>query len=160
MSDDKAGPRAGRGYPLGQLAKAFVTAASHEDAETRRRAEERLRRWEQVLSGMADGRLTIGSRTPVACLPAWVTPQVVRGGFATGAAAAGGTLLAHETRAARRARVAPDRRALFAYYLTEPGLAALNQLLDTGRYRASTFPRKLPCSPSRGCCAPAIGWRL
>ncbi len=68
----------GRGYPLGQLAKAFVTAANHEDAETRRRAEERLRRSEQALSGMADGRLTIGSRTPVACLPAWVTPQVVR----------------------------------------------------------------------------------
>jgi len=135
MSDDNAGLRIGRGYPLGQLAKAFVTAASHEDAETRRHAEERLRRWGQVLAGMADGTLTIGSRTPVADLPAWVTPQVARGGFVTGAAAAGGTLLAHESETARRAGVAPDRRALFAYYLTEPGLAALNELLDTGRYR-------------------------
>jgi hypothetical protein len=135
MDDDNAGLRIGRGYPLGQLAKAFVTAVSHEDAETRRHAEERLRRWEQVLAGMANGTLAIGSRTPVTGLPAWVTPQVVRGGFATGAVAAGGTLLAHETQAAHRAGVAPDRRALFAYCLTEPGLAALNEFLDTGQYR-------------------------
>jgi len=135
MRSNDEGERIGGGYPLGQLAKAFVTAVSHEDAATRERADERLRRWEQVLVGMSSGMLTIGPRTPVAGLPAWVTPEVVRGGFATGAVAAGGPLRPHEIDAARRAKVAPHRRALFAYYLTERGLAELNGLLNTGRYR-------------------------
>ncbi len=135
MSDDDAGVRIGPGYPLGQLAKAFVTAASHEDAETRRLAEERMRRWQRVLKGMASGRIIIGSRTPVRDMPAWVTPEVVRGGFVTGVAPARASLLAHERETARRAGVKPNRRALFTWYLTEPGVAALNELLDTGRYR-------------------------
>jgi hypothetical protein len=43
--------RVGAGYPFGQLAKAFVTALTHEDAEIRRRAEDRIRRWQAVLGG-------------------------------------------------------------------------------------------------------------
>jgi nucleotide-binding universal stress UspA family protein len=39
--------QASEGYPLGQLAKAFVTAVTHADAGTR--AEERMRQWRDVL---------------------------------------------------------------------------------------------------------------
>ncbi|HXV94419.1 MAG TPA: hypothetical protein VD813_14030, partial [Pseudonocardia sp.] len=139
MDEDEAGAQpsmqAGRAYPLGQLAKAFRTASGHEDAGTRERAETRVRQWAGVLRGMVDGTLTIGSRTPVRGLPEWVTPAVVRGGFATGSAAAGGPLRPHERETADRAGVRADRRALFAHHLTEPGLAELTRMLDDGRYR-------------------------
>ncbi|USQ82353.1 hypothetical protein NFX46_00340 [Streptomyces phaeoluteigriseus] len=125
------------GYASGQLAKALTTALTHQDPDTRRRAEARSRRWRDVLSGMTGGLLAIGSRTPVAGLPAWVTPEVVRGGFATGKPAAGGPLLAHETEAARRAGVPENRRALFAYWLSEEGLGRLYELLDTERYEVT-----------------------
>lgn len=64
-------------YPLAQLAKALA-ANDHTRAD----------RWRAVLRGMASGTIKVGSRTPVKGLPAWVTPEVVRGGFATGRAAA------------------------------------------------------------------------
>ncbi|MFI6013498.1 hypothetical protein ACIBAG_32645 [Streptomyces sp. NPDC051243] len=121
-------------YAAAQLAKAFATALTHEDADTRRRAEVRGQRWRAVLAGMAAGRLTVGSRTPVAGLPAWVTPEVMRGGFATGAAGAGGPLQPYETEIARSFRVPAERRALFAHCLTEGGLAWLWARLDSGRY--------------------------
>lgn len=121
-------------YPRGMLAKALLTSLTHDDHGTRRRAEGRVERWRAVLAGMADGRLKIGSRTPVTGLPAWVTPEVVRGGFATSAASAGGPLQPYEKKAARQAGVPAERGALFAYCLTEPGLRRLNALLDSGRY--------------------------
>ena len=127
-------PRIGSGYPFDQMSKAFVTALTHEDADTRERAEARVARWRSVLAGMASGRLSIGSRTPVEDLPAWLTPEVVRGGFATGSARAGGPLEPWEREAARKAGVDPTREALFAYHLTEPGLAELHSLLETGSY--------------------------
>ncbi|MEY9995082.1 hypothetical protein ABIE67_007114 [Streptomyces sp. V4I8] len=121
-------------YPAAQLAKAFTTALTHEDPATRRRAEERGQRWRAVLSGMAAGRLRVGSRTPVAGLPAWVTPEVLRGGFATGTASAGGPLQPYESEAARSFGVPAERRALFAHCLTEAGLAWLWARLDDGHY--------------------------
>ncbi|MEV7617415.1 hypothetical protein [Streptomyces sp. NPDC089799] len=124
-------------YAAGQLARALRTSESHADQATRDRAHGRMQKWRAVLAGMADGSLTIGSRTPVAGLPAWVTPEVVRGGFATGTPAAGGPLAPHEAEAARRAGVPADRAALFAHALTEQGLAELWRLLDTGRYEVS-----------------------
>lgn len=127
--------RVGTSYPVGQLASSFATALTHEDADTRQRAEERVHRWRSVLAGMADGRLQIGSRTPVAGLPGWVTPQVIRGGFATGEPAAGGPLQPHEVDLASRVGLPADRRALFAYWLTDAGLADLGSLLASGRYR-------------------------
>ncbi|MGW2728249.1 hypothetical protein [Streptomyces sp. NPDC001494] len=129
--------QANPGYAAGQLAAAFRTAAAHPDPETRRRGAERGRRWRAVLDGMANGLLTIGSRTPVAGLPAWVTPEVVRGGFATGEPSAGGPLLDHEIATARRAGVPGTRRALFAHFLSEDGLAHLHALLDSGRYEVT-----------------------
>lgn len=136
-------------YPQRQLAlaRAFLTSTahaddnsdtdSHADAETRRSAEARVARWRAVLAGIADGRLAIGSRTPVAGLPAWVTPEVVRGGFATSAASAEGPLQPYEHEAAALAGVAAERGALFAYCLTEPGLSRLYDLLDSGGYEAA-----------------------
>ncbi|MEV4251644.1 transcriptional regulator [Spirillospora sp. NPDC049652] len=118
----------GEGYPLGRLARAFTTATRHEDPATRRRAENRVRAWTRVLDGMADGTLAIGSRTPVAGLPAWVTLQVVHGGFATGTPLAGGPLLPHES------AVAANRADVFAHYLTDAGIAELNAMLDAGDY--------------------------
>ena len=77
-------PQISNSYPCHRLRKALETAASHADAATQTRARERARRWREVLDGMATGRLTVGSRTPVADVPAWVTLKVVKGGFATG----------------------------------------------------------------------------
>jgi hypothetical protein len=128
---------AGSGYPSTQLAKAITTALTHQDPGTRRRAERRQRRWREILTGMARGVLTVGSRTPVAGLPAWVTPEVVRGGFATGRAVAEGPLRDDEVETARRAGVPEDRRALFVHRLTDDGLAELYALLDSGRYEVT-----------------------
>ncbi|MET8228385.1 hypothetical protein ACWERY_32005 [Streptomyces sp. NPDC004082] len=124
-------------YASGQLARALSTALTHDDPDTRRRAGERQRAWRSVLAGMANGLLTIGSRTPVRDLPAWVTPEVLRGGFATGAPSAGGPMTRYETEAARRAGVPQDRAALFAYWVSEDGLAQLYELLDSGRYEVT-----------------------
>ncbi|MEU9852227.1 hypothetical protein [Streptomyces sp. NPDC047974] len=122
------------GYARTQWARAFTTALGHTDPATRRRAEERARGWRDVMAGMASGRLRVGSRTPVAELPAWVTPDVLHGGFATGSARAGGPLREFEREAAHHAGVPAERAAIFAYHLTEPGLADLWELLDSGRY--------------------------
>ncbi|MFI5843091.1 hypothetical protein ACIA8K_25610 [Catenuloplanes sp. NPDC051500] len=116
--------KAQAGYVTGQLASAFVTATTHEDPATRRRAEERVRRWSLVLSGDH----AHGSRTPVKGFPSWVTLDVARGGFATGEASAGGPLRPHEVRFGSRA-------AAFAHFLTEAGLAELYAMLDSGDYR-------------------------
>ncbi len=135
MKNNETGTQVGTGYPQGQLASAFVTALTHEDAATRSRAEGRAQRWLQVLRGMASGAVTIGSRTPVAGFPAWVTPQVVRGGFATGTAAAGGPLRPHEAAVCARVGVPAERAAVFAHYLTDAGQAELCALVDSGGYR-------------------------
>ena len=76
-----------RGYVLAQLAKASTP--------------EKAEKWAAVLRGMASGRLRIGSRTPVKDLPAWVTPEVLRGGFATGEAGRERPLSRGRRRAAR-----------------------------------------------------------
>ncbi|MFE4599780.1 hypothetical protein ACFRKE_02885 [Kitasatospora indigofera] len=129
-----AAPRIGPGYPAGRLARALRTATTHEDAGTRARAERRVGHWREVLRATASGAVTTGSRTPVAGFPAWVTPQVVHGGFVTGAASAGGPLLPYELEAAARAGVPADRRALFGHFLTDRGLAELTDRLDRGCY--------------------------
>lgn len=127
----------GAGYPLGQLAKALTTARTHHDPEVRARAVRKGEGWRAVLSAMADGRLTVGSRTPVAGLPAWVTLEVAHGGFATGAPSAGGPLQPYERKAARRAGLPGDRRGLFDHALTEEGLSGLCELLDSGAYEVA-----------------------
>ncbi|MFJ3516183.1 hypothetical protein [Streptomyces sp. NPDC090131] len=121
-------------YAESRLARALRTSVLHEDTATRERARFRAQQWRQVLSGIGAGSLAVGSRTPVAGLPAWVTPDVVTGGFATGSARAGGPLLPYEEEAALLAGVPATRSALFAHFLTEDGLARLWSLLDSGQY--------------------------
>ena len=128
MERDEDEVRVGTGYPFAQMAKAFVTALTHEDAGTRERAEGRVRRWRDVVEGIVSGRLQIGSRTPVADLPVWVTPDVMRGGFATGAATA--------TPRTRR-----HLQARFDHFLTEAGLAELDALLESRAYTVSVPER-------------------
>jgi hypothetical protein len=135
MGEDEGRVQVGVGYPLRQLAQALLTAAEHEDPRARQRAEQQVRRWQQVLDAMATGRVHVGSRAPLSGLPAWVTPEVLRGGFATGEPAASGPLRPHEADLARRVGLPTQRQALFAYHLTEAGLADLDAMLDHGRYR-------------------------
>ncbi|MFE3073898.1 hypothetical protein [Streptomyces sp. NPDC059247] len=123
-------------YASAQLARALRTRLAHPDSAARDRAQGRIRQWRQVLSGITDGRLAVGSRTPVAGLPVWATPEIVRGGFATGSAAAGGPLTPFEEEAARQAGVPADRAALFSHALTAEGLGILGELLDSGLYEA------------------------
>lgn len=132
MDDEKT--EANPGYAFGQMAAAFATARSHPDAETRTRALTRMERWGGVLQGIAAGRLHIGSRTPVDDLPAWVTPEVLRGGFASGAAAAERPLEADELAVVTRHGLPRTREALFAHWLSPAGLAELDALLTSGRY--------------------------
>jgi hypothetical protein len=68
-------------------------------------------------------------------LPAWVTPEVVRGGFATFTPAAAGPLRPHEMELAARTGIRAERGAVFAWYLSEAGLAELGSLLEGGGYR-------------------------
>lgn len=133
MDTNEAG--VGVGYAYGQLARALVTAAGHDEPGARERARERAERWRAVLRGIDSGALRIGSRVPVADLPVWATAAVVHGGFATGVASAGGPLLPHETALAASAGVPAERGALFAHLLTDGGQEWLTGLLDTGRYR-------------------------
>jgi len=134
MNDELNDVGVGGSYPFAQLAKAFVTALTHEDQATRERASGRIEQWASVLKGMATGRLRIGSRAPIAGLPVWATPTVVRGGFATGPAAAAGPLTPFERDVAQRNRVEAKREAVFAYCLTEEGLADLHGSLQAGEY--------------------------
>lgn len=161
-----AGAGVGAGYALGQLARALATASGHDEPGARARAADRAGRWRSVIAGMVSGKLKIGSRTPVADLPAWATPVVLHGGFVDGSAAAEGPLLRHEIELARAAEeaaaaggrgstaagtpdVAAGRRAVFAYMLTDAGRQWLTNLLDGGRYRL-----KLP----EEAALPVVAW--
>ncbi|MEM9489272.1 MAG: hypothetical protein AAGC55_09015, partial [Myxococcota bacterium] len=117
-------------YALGQLARALSGAGE--------RAATRVRQWRQVIAGILDGSLRIGSRTPVADAPPWVTLEVVHGGFATGGFAAGGRLEPHERKklaSVVRTGKASKRASLNVYYIGDAGRAELIQMLETGCYR-------------------------
>lgn len=131
MTDEqKAGVSAG--YAWAQLERALRRAAGDE------RAHPKVAQWQAVLRGMSDGTLRIGSRTPIADTPAWVTPEVVHGGFATGRLLAE-TPLRHDE-AARVAALpadAPgrtDRERLNLWHLGDEGHADLMSALATGAY--------------------------
>lgn len=124
----------GNPYAIGQLARALSTATSHEDAATRQRADARIRAWLSVIEGMASGQISVGSRRPARGMPVWVTLEVVRGGFATGRAIAGGPLADDELERVARMGLPRSREALFASYLTDAGLDELGALLDSRRY--------------------------
>ncbi len=126
-------------YVHRQLLRAMRTAADHPDPAVREAALERVERWQQVIDGVADGTLRIGSRRPLAELPAWVTLRVVRGGFATGKAAAAIPPAVDERLRAQRLGIEATRQAIFESWLTPEGLAELEVLLETGAYNVG-FP--------------------
>ena len=126
------------GYPRFQLSKALAACAAALDAQFSERAHKKARSWQQVIKNLVREDVDYGSRTPVRATPAWVTLEVVKGGFATGAMMAAGPLLEHELSMLRR--IGPvasgdERAALNAYFLSEEGLKELQALLRSGRYR-------------------------
>lgn len=133
-------PQIGYGYPTMRIAKALETAQQHPDEETRDRAWQKISDWVAVLDGMVTGRLSIGSRTPVASTPAWATLKVTQGGFVTGTLLAGGALQAHELALMGELGCEPrvkGRSLLNRYFISEAGLARLQEVLRAGRYHVA-----------------------
>lgn len=127
----------GTGYPQWQLAKALQSAW----ATGSPKAREKATKWHSVLEGMFEGQLTVGSRTPVADTPAWVTLEVVTGGFATGNFVAGGDLRTHELELATELGLPVDentRAALNGYFLSQHGQDRLYSSLESGGFRVDT----------------------
>lgn len=138
MSDE---PRytAAPGYAFGQLQRALDKAASENDSAAREQAEAKVAAWRAVLDGMAAGRLAVGSRSPVADTPVWVTLEVAHGGFATGRFLAEQPLSEAEV---ARLRTLPqdlpgatDRERLNLFYLSDAGQVELVAALASGTYR-------------------------
>jgi hypothetical protein len=130
-------PVASPGYATGRLEHAVRTLVTHPDPAVRGRAAEKAQRWQGVLHGMATGALQVGSRTPVAGVPAWVTLEVAQGGFATGRLVAEGPLSPEEE--AMQAGLPESvpgetpRARLNAWYLGDAGQRALLEALAEGR---------------------------
>lgn len=123
---------------MGQLLQAVEAAQHHANPDVRQRAVAKAEQWRAVLQGMADGTLHVGSRTPVAQTPSWVTLEVAHGGFATGRYLAEGELRAHEQAALARlpdgTPGATDRERLNLYYASDVGRAQLLEALREDRY--------------------------
>lgn len=122
----------GEKYAFLNLARALSAGSS-----------KKIRQWRDVLAAMKAGDLTVGSRTPVAGMPKWATPEVVRGGFATTAYAAGGKLRPHEIAIAEElglpiSSVSSTRLALNNWHLTDEGLNKLHQQAMSGEFAAQT----------------------
>lgn len=136
MSNEAPSPGLPTGYARFQLARALRVAVA-DDEELRHRAAARSGEWAGVLSGMLSGFLSIGSRQPVAGLPIWVTPEVVTGGFATGAPMAGGVLRPHERELLDTlggSAAGEERMALNTWFLSDAGFAQLQERLQNGCY--------------------------
>jgi hypothetical protein len=128
------------GYAWGQLARALQTSLSNPDPETRAGAEKKSDSWLRVLQGMFQGLLRVGSRTPVEGAPAWATPEVLHGGFASGRLLAGGEWAPHELALLQRLEIEssqPDRSLLNSYFVSERGFQELRECLSSGCYRIS-----------------------
>ncbi|MFO7562690.1 MAG: hypothetical protein R6X02_08595 [Enhygromyxa sp.] len=127
------------GYALGELERALQAALAHPDVEIRARARAGADRWRAVIEGMSSGTLAVGSRTPVAETPAWVTLEVVHGGFATGRYLAEGELLEHERalleQLPKEIPGESPRERINGYYLGDAGQARLSAVVNAGRYQ-------------------------
>ena len=91
-------------------------------------------KWHEVVAGILDGTLSIGSRTPVEGVPAWATLDVAHGGFATGELVAGGPLRPHEVALGERLGLT-TRGALNRYFLGAAGHGELLAMLRAGTFR-------------------------
>ena len=120
------------GYVWNELKKALEAEEGSEDAI---KAGKRVRMWNDVLNGILGGALNIGTRKPT-MYPVWVTPEIVRGGFSTGKAAAAYPLLSIEEEEAISDFGAPhSREALFFALLSDEGLSRLRGLLEQRKYK-------------------------
>lgn len=102
------------------------------------RSSPRAQAWRNTFEAMLDSRLQVGSRTPVAHFPAWVSLEVLPGGFATGKALAGGPLEPFEEELALELDLdleSASRLRLNAYFLSPSGQVQLERWLETGHYR-------------------------
>ena len=136
--DEEAPSTASPFYALGRLQHALQTALVSPDPATRQRAAAKVARWQEVLEGMTSGALAVGSRTPVAGAPAWVTLEVVTGGFATGRFLADQPLDDGERKRLRELPPGPgttERERLNLWYLGDDGQAELLAALAEERYR-------------------------
>jgi hypothetical protein len=128
------------GYAADRLRRAMETLTAHPDATVRGRASAKIDAWTAVIAGMSAGSLSIGSRTPVANTPAWVTLEVLHGGFASGRYLAEGPMLPHEQEVLARLSAGPSdegstaRARINAYYLGDEGHRALTTALRERRY--------------------------
>lgn len=153
MTDEHT--EAGPGYAFARLLRAIKTATTHPDEATRARALDKADAWRRVVEGMASGVLSVGSRTPVADTPAWVTLEVAHGGFATGRFTAESALAEHEV--AKLAELpadapgATDRERLNLYYLSDAGQAELVEAVARGTYRVDV--------PEEGAL-PTVAWLM
>lgn len=126
-------------YATGQLRQAIDQLAAARDAASMAAAEAKIARWRSVIAGMQAGALAVGSRTPVAGTPAWVTLEVAHGGFATGRLLAEQRLDAGEIEVL--AGLPPevpgrsDRERLNLWFLGDAGQQDLLRMLAGGRYR-------------------------
>ncbi|QXH53498.1 hypothetical protein KSS94_10445 [Pseudomonas fakonensis] len=137
-SESDGTPGIGPGYAVWQLSKALSALDDNLSQQARAHAAERITRWQQVIAHALQGTAHYGSPTPFADVPAWVTLEVVTGGFATGRLLAGGALTEHERElAASIPGVRPgfERLDINAWHLTDEGVAALQRRLASGDYR-------------------------
>ena len=122
------------GYVLTQLAHRLNTQQNSSDAAVAERAGRRVEQWRQLLEGIRSGRVEVGSRSPVRGVPAWVTLEVLTGGFASGKLLAAGPLQPHEVEL-MQSLGASRRGELNAHFLSDAGLARLREMLATGCYQ-------------------------
>ncbi|MDO9346165.1 MAG: hypothetical protein Q7T99_22105 [Pseudomonas sp.] len=125
------------GYAVFQLSKALLARGQTSGPLARFNARRRISQWQQVITHMLRGTAEYGSRTPLAEIPAWVTLEVITGGFATGKLLAGGELTDYERELAASIpgiRKGVERLDLNAWHLTDNGLEALQQRLASGDY--------------------------
>lgn len=108
------------------------------DPAERESARKRAMQWAETIERTLLGQLEHGSRTPLAGVPAWLTPTVLHGGFASGNLAAGGPLLPHEMQklgsitAVPPATVEQARLLLNSAALRDP--EPILECLRSGRY--------------------------
>lgn len=137
--------RISTGYASFQLHRALLTAAEHEDEETRTLARHKSEQWSKVISRIQSGQLDVGSRTPVKGTPKWLTLEVVTGGFATGELSAAGDWLSFELELLARLNLdvpkakgkrnqSPDRTLLNYYSISEQGFEELLTRARSGEY--------------------------
>jgi hypothetical protein len=96
-----------------------------------------LERWTSFFTSLASGKLNVGSRRPVVDAPIWATPEVLRGGFASG------VLLAEvdvewESEMAKKVlgNVPSSRHNLNMFFCSPPGQKMLLDALDRNAWDA------------------------